>query len=110
MNKIDVLNDLSVLTEVSKLSLQNLADKSILAISHGVFEGIQNQESQTEFDIGIGILYIRLEGDAIKYKFIPSKNMEETIAYTVKNKTSALAIKADRALGERIENAYRCLL
>lgn len=110
MNKIDLLNDLSTLTGVSKLSLQNLCEKANLAISHGVFEKLQSHEPQIEFDVGIGSLYIRLEGDSIKYKFLPSKELEETVAFTVKNKECALTNKVDKALGDRIENAYRRLL
>lgn len=110
MNKVDILTDLSVLTGVSKLSLQNLCDKATLAISHGVFERIQSHEPQVEFDIGIGSLYIKLEGDSIKYKFIPSKELEETVAFTVKNNECILTNKIDKALGDRIENAYRNLL
>ncbi len=110
MNKIDLFNDLSLLTGVSKLSLQNLSERSVLCISHAMIECLQSKEPQCEVDIGIGNLYIKLEGDTIKYKFIPSKNLEETIAFAIQQKESPLTLKIDKALGERIENAYRSLI
>lgn len=102
--------DLSVLTNISKLSLENLADKACYCMSHTVLEALVSKEAQCEIDIEIGKLYIKLEEDQIKYKFIPSKKLEETIAFTVKNKQSPLINKIDSGLVERIENAYRCLL
>ena len=110
MTRIDLFDDLCTLTGVSKLSLQNLSDKGVSCISHGIIECIQNTDAQCEIDIGIGILYIKLEEEAIKYKFIPSKNLEETVAFAVKYKASPIALKADKALGDRIENAYRSLI
>ena len=110
MNKVDLFDDLCTITGISKLSLQNLAEKTNLCISHSMLECIQCKDPQAEIDIGIGSLYIKLEGDTIKYKFIPSKNLEETVAFAIKQKESPLTLKIDKALGERIENAYRSLI
>ena len=110
MIKANIAEDLCTITHISKLSLENLFEKMSLCISHSVFEATQSKENQAEIDIGIGSLYIRLEDDKIKYKFIPSKILEENIAVSLNNRISLLAHKADVALGERIENAYRCLL
>lgn len=102
--------DLSTLTTISKLSLENLAEKAIYCMSHTILEAILSKETQCEIDIDIGKLYIKLEQDQIKYKFIPSKKLEETIAFTVKNKQSPLLTKLDLGLAERIEKAYRSVL
>lgn len=103
-------NDLSLLTSISKLSLDNLSDRTAYCISHTILECIESKDNQSEIDIGIGKLYIRIEEDQIKYKFIPSKKLEEMIAFTVINKQSPLVTKLDSALSERIENAYKSMI
>ncbi|MBO5712262.1 MAG: hypothetical protein J6R47_05425 [Acholeplasmatales bacterium] len=110
MNKIDLLDDLCAITGVSKLSLQNLCERANLCISHSVLECLQNKDPQCEIDLGIGLLYIKLESDNIKYKFIPSKNLEDIVTFAIIQKESPLTLKIDKALGERIENAYRSLV
>lgn len=102
--------DLSALTNISKLSLDNLSEKSNYCISHTILECIESKDNQSEIDIGIGKLYIRIEEDQIKYKFIPSKKLEEMIAFTAKNKQSPLLNKLDSALADRIENAYKSMI
>mgnify|MGYP003304975037 FL=1 len=61
-------------------------------------------------DLGIGILYIKFEGNEVKYKFIPSKKLEENISFTVLHKQSPLVFSLETALKDRIENAYKELL
>ena len=110
MSKLNLSQDLSIITGVSKLSLDNLSDRAIICACHGLRECLLSRESQCEIDIGIGLLYIKVEETEIKYKFIPSKKFEERVAFTVRNKLSPLTIEADKALGERIDNAYKSLL
>ena len=110
MNKVDILTDISTLTAVSRLSLENLCAKANLAISHGVLEATHKLDNQIECNIGIGLLYIKIEESAIKYKFIPSRDLEDKLATTLKEKESPLILTADKILGQRIENAYRSLL
>ena len=110
MNKIELSDDLSILTGVSKLSLDNLAERAMFCIGHNVLERLISRDNQCEIDLGIGILYIKIETDNIKYKFIPSKKLEDIIATTITHKESPISLKADKVLGERIENAYRALI
>ena len=110
MNKVDLNQDLSIITNVAKLALDNLSDKATECIAHAAAEMIICKETQCEIDIGIGLLYIKVEESNIKYKFIPHKELEELIASSIINKSSPITVKADKALGERIQNAYRCLL
>lgn len=108
MNKLTA--DISTITSISKLALDNLVDKACTCICHSVHESILSKESMTSIDIGIGILYIKFEGEQIKYKFIPSKKLEENIAFTILNKESPLVFNLETTLKERIENAYKELL
>lgn len=108
MNKLT--SDLSMVTSISKLSLDKLVDKSIMCICHSVEETILSKECMTAVDIGLGTLYIKCEGNDIKYKFIPSKKLEENICSTVLNKESPLVYTLETTLKTRIENAYKELL
>lgn len=108
MNKL--VTDISSITSISKLALENLVEKSCNCICHCVQESVLNQESVTSVDIGIGILYIKFENDEIKYKFIPSKKLEDCVSFTVLNKESPLVFALETALKNRIENSYKELL
>ena len=102
--------DLAALTGLSILSLDKLAEKSALAIAHDVHETISAKDPLTVVDIGIGQLYIKLENDIVKYKFIPSANLEQKIRYTLLAKESPLIICAEESLRQRIEQSYKELL
>jgi hypothetical protein len=55
-------------------------------------------------------LYIKCEEDQIKYKFIPSKKLEENVAFTVKHGTSPVQYMVEEALKDRIETTYKNLI
>lgn len=108
MNKL--IEDISTITTISQGTLLNLNDKAISCICHSVYESVQEKESLTKIDIGIGILYIKCEGSDIKYKFIPSKKLEESVASTITSKKSPLVYQVETSLKERVESTYKNLL
>lgn len=108
MNKL--IDDLSTITTISQGTLLNLNEKVIACISHSVYESVQEKESLTKMDIGIGILYIKCEGSEIKYKFIPSKKLEESVASTVISNKSPLIYQVETSLRERVESTYKNLI
>ena len=108
MNK--VLEDLNVLTTIPLTALQDLRDQGIDCIAHSVLENILSENPLTELDIGIGILYIKLEDESIKYRFIPSKKLEDTVAFTVLTKQSPVVSRAETALKEKVESTYKNFL
>lgn len=105
-----LINDLSVLTNVSINSLYELLDKANLIIAHDVFENLKEKNPTTTIDIGVGSLYIKLEGENIKYKFIPSKNLEDLVCKTVSSGSSPITNRVDLVLNKRIEQTYKDLL
>ena len=108
MNK--VLEDLNVLTTIPLTALQALKDKGIDCIAHSVLENVLSKNPLTELDIGIGILYIKLEDDSIKYRFIPSKKLEDTVASTILTKQSPVISRVETALKEKVESTYKNFL
>lgn len=108
MNKL--IEDLSTVTTISEGTLNNLNEKALLCICHSVFENIREKESLTKIDIGVGILYINCEGDNVKYKFIPSKKLEESVATTVLTKKSPLVSTVETVLRDRLDATYKNLI
>lgn len=108
MNKL--INDLSTLTTISQHALVNLTEKSIACICHTVCESLLEGNNPIEVDIGVGTLYIKCEEDQIKYKFIPSKKLEENVAFAVKHGTSPVQYMVEEALKDRIETTYKNLI
>lgn len=105
-----LIEDLATLTTISQNALVNLNEKANSCICHSVCESMLEGKPLTEIDLGIGILYIKCEEDQIKYKFIPSKKLEESVAFTVKHKTSPILFEVETALKDRIESTYKNLL
>lgn len=105
-----LIEDLATLTTISQNALVSLNEKSYSCICHSVCESMIEGKPLTEIDLGIGILYIKCEEDQIKYKFIPSKKLEENVTFTVKNKVSPLVLEVETSLKDRIESTYKNLL
>ena len=105
-----IVNDLYAITGIPKLTLENLITKTNTCIGHAVWESLTTKDTITEIDLGIGILYIKLEGDNLKYKFIPSASLEDVLHFTVLNKTSPLVAKVESSIQKKIENTYKELL
>lgn len=105
----DLIQDISILTTIGKYNLDQLVNKSVAIISHDVEESLRDGNNITSIDIGIGELHILHTDGSIKYKFIPSKRLDDVIVDTCVNRQSALDILIDKALGERIQNTYKDL-
>lgn len=106
----NLIEDLSTLTTITRSALEKLVLNSQRCIGHSVLENFLNKEPLTSIDIGIGTLYVKLEGDMVKYKFTPSKELDETICHTIINKQSPIVSTLEHTLKERIENTYKELL
>lgn len=106
----NLINDLSILTTISRTSLEKLVNNSNWCISHNVLENLLEKNPLTSIDIGIGTLYIKLEDNLIKYKFTPSKALEDMVSSTVTSKQSPIVNELESNLKERIENTYKDLL
>jgi hypothetical protein len=103
----DLIQDLSTLTTIGKYNLDQLVQKSISIISHDVEESLRDFQNVTSIDIGIGTLHIQHVDSTIKYKFIPSKKLDDVVVNTIINRKSDLTIQIDKTLGERINNTYK---
>lgn len=102
-----MLDDMSILTTIPKGVLDKLVAKSIETICYDVREQQLQNLPVTEVDIGIGILYIKLEDDSIMYKFVPSEVLENKVLRTVNKQYKPVSGLAEASLKKRIMNAYK---
>lgn len=102
----NLIEDLSELTTIQKTSLQALCDKAEMCISHSA--SLLEEGDVASIDIGIGDLHIGCIDGAIKYKFIPSTSLENSIAQALQG-NSTLIQTCERALVSKITNTYKTL-
>ena len=103
-------NDLCDLTGVSVESVDKILNLCEDTICHCVFEDIKSKESLTQVDIGIGTLYIRQDGELLKYKFIPSDALDNKVKKTCRTKESPLIKRATKSLRLKFDRAYKELI
>lgn len=108
MNKLR--DDLSNLTTIPKQSLDRLADLSELCICSTVGESIALGENVSSINIGIGTLSILACDDCVKYKFSPSKTLEDRIVNMIKTGKNPLVDEIETKIIDRIVNTYKDLL
>lgn len=102
--------DLSAITDIPASTYQSIAKKASLCIGHSVYENIIEGETVTSVNIGIGTLFVGVEGSQIKYKFVPNRFLENAVSSAVKNEESPLIEDALKSVGEKFMASYRELL
>lgn len=107
---IDVVEDVSRLTLIPRTSLDSLVEKANYSICHSIEESLIKNESITEVNISIGKISIFVDNETIKYRFEPSRSLEDAIKETVISKKSPLVNKIEESLVDKITNVYKDLL
>lgn len=106
----NLIEDVSVLTDVSETLIKKFIPVSTYCISHAVFESLSKDETVTEIDIGIGQLLIKTDSTSVKYRFVPSKELEKSVKQSVTTGYSPMITKIDNSLQEKIERAFKELI
>ena len=107
---INLIEDTAKLTDVSSKTLLKFIPIFNYSIGHAVHESCCARSTVTEIDLGYGELHIRIEDEGIRYKFIPSKELEKILVKTVTTKQSPIIDKIDKDLQEKIDLAYKELI
>lgn len=110
MKNNNIVDDLQLLTAIPKATLAKLFKEIEWCICNSIEESQLRQEKILQLDIGVGDLIIKVEEGAIKYKFLPSKSLEENIRQTYLNKKNPLTKNIEESLAKKIANVYRELL
>ena len=106
----DILDNVSTLTSINKKALEKLSNVAIYCLNDAVEESRISGEEITEADIGIGKLLIKFDGEQVKYKFIPSAKLEESITDTIVHKSNILEIAIENSLKDKVLNTYKDLI
>lgn len=106
----DMIKDVSTITSIPDKTLKKLVTKIVYCINDAVAEANAAGEDLVDLDIGLGTLAIKLDSDTIKYKFIPSAELEKSIRETILNERNLLEDALDAALVDRLTNTYKDLI
>lgn len=107
---VSITRDVANITAIPYATLMKVHDLETTCICHAVQETRLLNNNLTSVNIGIGTLHIKVDGNEIKYKFIPSSKLENSIAETVKTGKSPLVKQVEDTLKDRIMNVYKELL
>ena len=101
---------LSVLSSIPEKSLVHLHTYITNMHSHEI--ATQMLEGKTIFELAIfeGTLYITLEDDNVRYKFIPNDEFNKMVTETIINKKSLLVENISSRLKDTLVNTYKDLL
>lgn len=106
----NLIEDIANLTSVSEVTLQKLLDISNYSISHALYEALVSGKNVAEIDLDFGSLFLYIESNQIRYKFIPSKELEKLVIETVKTRKSPIVTKLNTKLQDKINRTYKDLL
>lgn len=110
MLEYDSLEDLSLLTTIPKDTIINLFKKLNLCICDEIQDSSLGNEEISKINIGIGYLFISNSEDQIKYKFIPSKELEDSVKETLMEGKNPLQRTLEKNLVSKILNTYKDII
>lgn len=103
----NLISDVSRLSNIPVATLSKIQDLEKILIAQYISESILTDESITEIDTGLGKLLIQISDSDIRYKFIPSKALDQQLINTVNSKTSPLIDKLENSIQEKIMRTYK---
>lgn len=108
--EINIKKDLSLLTNLDEKLISKIFDKINWCICDGISSAEYKDDHTLICDLGFGELIIFVGDDQVKYKFIPSAELEKSINSTVINCQNPLEISAEKTLARKITKVYKDLL
>lgn len=103
----NLLEDVAALTDVSENTLRKFMPVITSSIGHSIFEGLCRNENIIEVDIEIGRLILKVEDEGVRYRFVPSKELEKTIVTSIKTHSSPILDKLETNLQQKLDCAYK---
>lgn len=112
MKKINIIDDVSSICNLPNDVLIRLSYVVDCIIADSICDSLPDKDF--EFDIGIGKIYITIEenkvGKSVRYRFIPSKELEDSINSVVKSRRSPLTKAVEHSLQNKVFNTYKDLM
>lgn len=106
----NLVEDLSVLTEVSENTLKKFIPFINYIIGHAIHEDDCKQNNITTIDLGFGELQLKHDGNTLKYRFEPDKELEKLLVQTLVSGRSPMITKLENNLQDKIDRTYKELL
>lgn len=104
----NIVNDLSNLTNVPALTLEKLLNMCVYCIASDVTDIVSSNDNELYIDLIFGKLKITLvDNSEIKYKFIPSKELESQVVDTLFSKEKPLTKVLEQSLVDKIMRTYK---
>lgn len=104
--KVDILQDLSILTSTPKVNYSTLTNRVADIIAHTVCIGKSADEMNFQFDIGIGTIIISIDSEEIHYKFVPTEDLAKKVSGAVEGEDT-LVKQLEENLAKRILKTYK---
>lgn len=105
--KSDLLDDVSSLTTVQRISLDRLVNQANKCICHDIQELLLTKNNCACINIGLGNLFIDISNDEIKYRFEPSSKLENYVLNTVLTKESPVIDEIEKSLINKVNTVYK---
>lgn len=102
-----IIHDLNRTTDIPINSLVRVSENINLCVANAFYESLQNCETITTYDIGIGKLLIGLKDNGIHYKFIPSKQLEGLLIDVANGNGNPIVQALDKSLVDKIIRTYK---
>ena len=106
----NLLKDVSKLTTIDDKTLSKLVEKILYCISNNLMEEILADKQVLEIDIIFGTLYIKIEDEQLKYKFVPNETFEDVVVTTILKKKNTLENTIALTLCSKLTRTYKDLL
>ena len=105
-----LIDDLVLLTDVSEATFKKFSNLTNYIVGHAVHEHDCEGAEVTIIDLEIGELHIKVSDNSVKYRFVPSKELDLMICNTINSGISPIVTKLNTGLQEKIDKAYKELL
>lgn len=101
---INILNDVSTLTNVPAKALNELVRYENLCIGNAIFEAKSQDKQCIVLNIGLGNLSINIAN--MDCKFTPGSELKNTLKACLAGKGDQLALKLEQAVVEKLLKIY----
>ena len=106
---VNINRDVSTLTNIPIKLIDKIKKCEEYSIVENITELNLENNNFIDLDIGIGTLSVMVEDDKVKYKFIPSNDLQQEVLSAIKYKKNILDLKLEQSLCDKIEQTYRDL-
>lgn len=108
--EVTLKKDLALLSTIKETALSKLNPIINKLICDYILEAKNKGEDNININLDFGSLNISLLDGVVKYKFVPSEELEQQIITTYLKNTSPIVDSLEQAVIDRFENIYKDLI